>query len=124
MAKGMLYMLEIPESVMLARQLNELIKGKCVQQVVVASTPHKFAFYSGNPEKYDGLLRSKVMRQATGFGSWVEIFFEDVMVTFSEGANILYQEKGKKRPSKHQLLIEFEDGTGLTATIQMYGAIC
>lgn len=116
-------MLEIPESIVTANQLNESIKGKCVNEVIVGFSPHKLAFYLGNPEKYAQLLKGKVIKEATGFGSWVEILCEEVAITFSEGTNILFHQVGQKRPAKHQLLLEFDDGTGLTVSIQMYGAI-
>lgn len=116
-------MLEIPEAIVIANQLNKSVKGKRVDNVIVGSSPHKFAFYLGNPEKYAQLLQGKVIHNAIGFGSWVEIQCAEVVMTFSEGTNILFHQAGRKRPPKHQLLLDFDDGTALTVSVQMYGAI-
>lgn len=49
-------MLEIPESHVLAQQLNETIQGKIISFVRAGHTPHSFTWYSDNPEGYDDLL--------------------------------------------------------------------
>jgi len=42
-------MIEIPEAAVLAKQLNQTITGKHIQNVVAAHSPHKFAWYAGDP---------------------------------------------------------------------------
>lgn len=116
-------MLEIPETTVLAQQLNEAIQGKRVQHIEVNAVPHKFAFHLGKPEGYDQLVKGKTMGQAVGFGSWVEISVGDAMLAFSEGSRVMLLQRGEKRPQKHQLLIEFSDGAALVLSVQMYGAI-
>ena len=49
-------MLEIPESHVLAQQLNETIQGKIISFVQAGQTPHSFTWYSDNPADYDDLL--------------------------------------------------------------------
>ena len=38
-------------------------------------------------------------------------------------AALHYHAKGEKRPIKHQLLLEFADGSALSATVQMWGGL-
>ncbi len=42
-------MLEIPECKNAAVQLNQTIKGKVIRKVLANSSPHRFAFYFGDP---------------------------------------------------------------------------
>jgi formamidopyrimidine-DNA glycosylase len=114
-------MLEFPECQALARQLGETIQGKTVGQVVARHTPHGFAFYHGDPDGYSALLAGKRVTGAQAFGGQVEISIGDARVTFSDGVNARFFKPGEKRPAKHQLLIEFTDGSAIVCTVQMYG---
>lgn len=116
-------MIEYPEAVVLARQLNETVTGKLIQKVIAAQNPHKFAWYNGLPENYPAMLEGKKIGKARSFGSWVELKAEEATMAFCEGVNLGFYPAGKKRPLKHQLLVEFEDGNALCATIQMYGGL-
>ena len=49
-------MIEAPEALCLSEQLNGVIKGKVVMDVIPCYTSHKFAFFNGDPEKYPGIV--------------------------------------------------------------------
>jgi len=117
-------MIEIPEANVLARQIGESLSGKEIVSVVAAKSAHKFTWYYGDPQDYHDLLVGKRVKGAAAFGGQVEIQADSVRILFSDGVNLRYHEKGRKRPVKHQLLIEFADGSGLSASVQMYGGIC
>ena len=51
-------MLEIPESITIAHQLNETIKGKVIRLAIANQSEHKFAWYHGSPETYSNLLEN------------------------------------------------------------------
>ena len=116
-------MIELPEAVVLSRQLNETITGKRIKNVVAAQSPHKFAWYHGDPNKYHDLLTGKRIGIANAYGSWIEIDTEDMMISFCEGVSLHFHKENEKRPPKHQLLIEFEDLAALSASVQMYGGL-
>jgi formamidopyrimidine-DNA glycosylase len=116
-------MLEIPESLTIARQINETLSGKKIINVTAGCTPHKFAWYYGEPSNYHGLLFGKTIDKATGYGSMVEILAGDAVILVSDGAALRYHSKKEERPKKHQLLIEFEDDSAISAAIQMYGGL-
>ncbi len=116
-------MIELPESIALASQLNETIRGKRITNVIAAQTPHKFAWYYGDPQKYQELLSGKVIEKANGIGSMVEILAEDTVVLFGDGVGLRYHNESEQRPLKHQLLVEFEDFSALSASVQMYGGL-
>lgn len=116
-------MLEIPEAVAISRQLNQTVKGKRIKEVVAAASPHKFAWYFGEPAEYDALLRGRGLGAAFSYGGRIEIPVEDAAMQFGDGVNLRYYEAGEKLPAKHQLLIVFEDGSALAATVAMYGML-
>lgn len=45
------------------------------------------------------------------------------VLLFGDGVVLRYHEPGEALPRKHQLLIGFEDGSVLTASVQMYGGL-
>lgn len=116
-------MIELPEAVNIAEQINKTIKGKRINNVVAAYSPHKFAWYHDKPENYSSLLTGKVVGNAVSYGGFVEVSVEETKMLFGDGANIRFFNTGEKRPQKHQLLIEFEDLSSLIVSIQMYGGI-
>lgn len=116
-------MIELPEAIELSRQINETISGKRIQNVIAAQSPHKFAWYHGDPNNYHDMLSGKRVGRAVGTGSMLEIRVEDMCVVLGEGVAVRYHGENEKRPQKHQLLIEFDDFTAISASVQMYGGL-
>jgi len=116
-------MIEIPEAAVIARQLNKSISGKTVDSVTAAQSPHKFAWYSGDPKGYSLFLKDKVCGEAYCRGGMVEITFDEKALLFTDGVNLRFHQVKEDWPVKHQLLIEFEDGTALSASVAMYGGL-
>jgi len=114
-------MLELVEARILSEQLNETVVGKRITKVVAAYSPHKFAFFHGDPNQYNELMTGKLLTKAAPNGGQVEIQIEDTYLVLGDGVSMQYLAKDAKRPLKHQLLIEFEDFTALSASVQMYG---
>ncbi len=116
-------MLELPEAITVAAQINETIKGKIIRNVMAAHTSHKFAWFYGDPQQYKELLVGKTIGKARGYGGFIEIQAGTAIILIGDGVGLKYHEGHEKRPAKHQLLIEFEDGSALSATVQMYGGL-
>ncbi|MGI6453061.1 MAG: endonuclease VIII [Syntrophomonadaceae bacterium] len=116
-------MIEIPEAFTLASQMGQVLPGKSIVNVVAEQSPHKFAWYFHDPHKYHELLRGKTIDGAVCFGGLVEIQAGTAVILFGDGVRLRYHLKGEKYPAKHQLLIEFEDGSALSASVQMYGGL-
>ncbi|SCZ80032.1 endonuclease VIII [Acidaminobacter hydrogenoformans] len=116
-------MLELPEAKIIARQLGETVCGREIITVVMNNAPHKFAFYSGDPIHYQSLLKGQRFETALAYGGMVELRSHDIRMVFSDGANLRLHDKGVQRPHKHQMLIEFSDGTALSGVVQMYGGL-
>jgi formamidopyrimidine-DNA glycosylase len=116
-------MIELPEAKVLANQISKSATGKRIKKVIAAQNPHKFAWYYGDPQDYHGLLAGKIVDSTVSHGGLVEIAAGNAILLFGDGVNLRYYAKGEKLPYKHQLWIEFEDGSSLVASVQMYGGI-
>jgi formamidopyrimidine-DNA glycosylase len=116
-------MIELPEAAILAKQINETVVGKKIKNVIAAQTTHKLAWYFGDPQEYKGLLTGKVVDRATSYGGQVEITAGKAKLVFSDGVNLRYCNKGARLPDKHQLLLQFDDGSSLVGWVQMYGGL-
>lgn len=114
-------MLELPEAVVLADQINRTLKGKRIVKATANQSPHKFAWYTGDPANYDTLLAGKEVGHASGVGGNVEIKAGDMLLVLS--TSMRYHGPGEKLPKKHQLLLEFDDASALSATVQMWGVM-
>jgi formamidopyrimidine-DNA glycosylase len=112
-------MIELPEAVVIARQITETLGGKRIASAVANASPHKFAWYTGDPAKYNERLAGKVIGTGAGVGGCIEFGAGDMVLSVS--APIRYHVEGAKRPKKHQLLLEFEDGTAISSSAQMWG---
>ena len=116
-------MIEIPEAKNLSKQLTETITGKSIARVIAGLSPHKFTWYHGNPKDYEGLLRGKIIDTAVARGGMVEIKASDAVLLFSDGVVLRFYVRDEQRPQKNQLLIDFEDATAISASVQMYGGL-
>lgn len=114
-------MIELPEAVVLAGQVKSTLAGRRITSAVANQTPHTFAWFTGDPANYSRLLAGKTITGAQGVGGYTEIHVEELRLAIS--TPILYQASGEKPPKKHQLLVEFEDGSAFHCTVQMWGGV-
>ncbi len=116
-------MLEIPESITIAKQLNETIKGKVIRYAIANQSEHKFAWYYGNPESYTELLEDQIIGDSYARAGMLEIQAGDIRIVMTDGVSLRFYDDHTTAPKKNQLYLEFEDDSALIATIQMYGGI-
>jgi len=116
-------MIEIPEACILAQQLNAAVSGKAICNVIAAQSPHKLAWYSGDPASYAEMLTGKNIGKSVSLGGLVEIQVDDMDLLFGDGINLRFHRSKEEQPMKHQLLIELEDSTSISGTVAMYGGM-
>ena len=116
-------MIELPESISLARQLNGTVKGKVIADVVANASPHKFAWLSGDSAAYNALLKGKTVGESRGVGGKLEIEAEGRPHRVRRGHQPPVCRGGETPPKKHQLFIAFTDGSALCCSVQMYGGL-
>ena len=116
-------MLELPETINLARQLTDEIVGKTVALVYPPTKEHKFCWFKGTPEDYGSKIIGSSVQSACSFGIYAEILFGNgEKLCVNDGVNLRLAKEGTA-PKDYQLLIEFSDGTALVFTVAMYGGI-
>jgi formamidopyrimidine-DNA glycosylase len=115
--------IELPEAVTLAHQLNHVAVGQHVRHAVAGASPHTYAWFHGDPAGYDPLLRGQTVGAATSHGGFVEVELEDARLLFAEGVVLRWHGAVEAPPARHQLLVGFDDGSALSATVQMYGGL-
>jgi formamidopyrimidine-DNA glycosylase len=118
-------MFELPEFVTLCKQINDTLKGKTVRRGELGNSPHKFVWYNRTREEFERLTEGKVVGKATARGKWLFVPLEPgyVLLLGECGGKVLVHPPGSKMPKKYHLYITFDDGSFLTATTQMWGAM-
>jgi formamidopyrimidine-DNA glycosylase len=116
-------MIELPEALIIARQMSEELKGKQIESGIRGNVPHKFAFYSGSAEEYEAILKGRMMGEATGHGNAIlaSVGPDYTLVLGGGGERILFHQSESTLPKKHHLLLHYQDGTYLTVTVQGWG---
>jgi formamidopyrimidine-DNA glycosylase len=114
-------MIELPESHVLARQIKEALSGKTISVVQANHTPHGFAWYTGDPADYRQKLIGKTICDAAVINANLRITASDMVLVLS--TPVRYFAPRDKKPQKHQLYLEFEDGSAMVCTVQMWGCM-
>lgn len=117
-------MIELPEAITLAKQLQEELKGLTVTAVINAKKRHGFTFFYEDPTKYHEILKGRTMISSKSHGGFVDVFFDDgCAVTFNEGICLYYGNRRQDIPESYQLIIAFDNGCFLAMTVRMYAGI-
>ncbi len=118
-------MIEYPEAVVLAGQMNQALKGKVIESGSRGNAEHKFAFYTLTAQEYVEILRGKTIGEASAFANMIILKLEPgYALVFGEGGErIILHEDETSLPPKYQFFLRFTDGKLLTVTIQMWGSL-
>ena len=118
-------MIELPEAVTIAGQMDAELKAKRIAAIKRGHTPHKFAFYTYPAEVYRSILTGSTLGESTDHGNAIltSVGSEHVLVLGGGGERILYHQSEETLPKKHQLLLRFEDQTYLTVTVSGWGNV-
>jgi formamidopyrimidine-DNA glycosylase len=111
--------------VTLARQINDTLRGKTIHRGQLGNSPHKFVWYNRSHDEFERLTRGKTVGQTHTRGRWLFTALNPgyVLLLGECGGKVLYHHPESKLPKKYHLYITFEDGSFLTATTQMWGAM-
>ncbi len=116
-------MLEIPEALARSREIEARWKGRAVRAVVAGATPHKLTWFYGDRARYADLLVGRTLDGAAALGGHVSLRLGEAELLLSEGVELRCHEPDAARPERHQLLVEFDDGSALTSLTRMYGGV-
>ena len=116
-------MIELPEALVISRQMNEVLAGKRIELGNRGNTPHKFAFSNGTSEEYAAIFTGETVGRSWshGMSTLTEIGKDHILVLGCGGERIFYHQPEAKLPKKYQLLLQFTDNSTLTVTISGWG---
>lgn len=118
-------MFELPEIATLAKQMNETLPGKVIRRGCLGNAPHKFVWYNQTHEAFAAQTRGLRVGRARAQGKWLFVPLEPgrVLVLGECGGRVLFHPPGARGPQRYHLYLDFDDGSALSATTQMWGAM-
>ncbi|MDF2800997.1 MAG: glycosylase/AP lyase, DNA-binding [Anaerocolumna sp.] len=132
--------MSIVECTVYSNQLNETVKGIKIIDVIVNHKPHTFVWFALNPlDAYCGSARSNEIAlkyrlylcdqsilhadaKNGAYGTYTFLYMGNRVLMFN-GMAVLYHTNGAKRPGRHQLLLELEDGTAISFCSSLGGPL-
>jgi formamidopyrimidine-DNA glycosylase len=116
-------MIELPEALVIAKQMSKELKGKRIAFGNRGNAAHKFAFSSGSSAEYEEIFQGKRIGETKGHGSAILAPIEPgyMLVLGGGGERILFHQDERTLPKKHHFLLHFVDSTYLTVTVQGWG---
>ena len=116
-------MIELPEAIVIARQMDATLKGKRIVSGDRGNSSHKFAFSSGTSEEYAAIFAGQAIGGTTAQGMSIltEIGADHTLVLGCGGERILLHESEQTLPKKYQLFLHFDGDAYLTVTISGWG---
>ena len=116
-------MIELPEAVTLARQMNEAIVGKRIGAASIAEKRPKWMFLNLAPEQYSKKLAGVRVDDVTSDGKWIftKLDSGEIFLLGEMFGRIRYYAPDASTPKKHHMLVTFDDASQLSITIQMWG---
>jgi formamidopyrimidine-DNA glycosylase len=116
---------ELPEVTTLARQLEATVRGRTVVGGSIGGRPHKFVWYNRTPEEFAGLVTGRRVGGTRALAKWLFIDLEPgYVLAFGEcGGRLRYHAPGEADAGAVHLSLGLDDGSALTMTTSMWGAM-
>ena len=115
-------MAELPELIILARQMNEALAGK---SIAVVEVPQPKCLNIPVDDFTAGLVGKSVV-SVENRGKWLFLRLmpaDYLLLNLGMGADLLYYAPGASLPDKYQLDVRLADGSGFTARFWWFGYV-
>jgi formamidopyrimidine-DNA glycosylase len=117
-------MLELPETITIAQQMNCEVRGKRIATCVAGFSPHRYTAWNMPPEQVMQTLSVREVGSAREQGGFVVVSITpDFALAIGGHARIVFHRSAVTILAQHQLLLQFHDGTLLTVSIMRHGSI-
>jgi formamidopyrimidine-DNA glycosylase len=118
-------MFELPEYIVLSRQVNQTLTGKMVHTGNFGNSPHKFVWHNLSEDEFARCISGKLVGESFVRGRWLFVpMLSGYTLLFGEcGGRLIYHPQGSPLPAKYHLHVTFDDGSFMSATTQMWGAM-
>jgi len=116
-------MLELPEVVTIARQMQDQFAGKRIVDVSIAKEHPKFMFLNEDLGAYETRLVHRRITEVTANGKWIfaTLDSEAILLLGEMFGRIRYVAPGAPLPKKVHAAVTFESAGQLVVTIQAWG---
>ena len=118
-------MMELPEAVAMAGQMNAELRRRRIVAAERENSPHKWVFYNRPRREYEAILPGRTIGQARPEGNHVNIGLSGgfTLQLGDGGLRIFLHPDDGTLPKKYHLLLKFKDGRALTVSVQGWGAV-
>ena len=120
-------MIELPEAITIAQQIDSELKGKEISSGISGQTPHKFAFFDKKipHTEFAKIVPGKTIGRSFAHGmAIITNLNPDYLLSLGcGGERIHYHTSMETLPKKHQLKLDFYDDTFLTVTVSGWGEV-
>ncbi len=113
---------ELPESVVIARQMDRLLRTKIVASVAISQSK----CLNRDEADYYRLLPGQLIDRVVHLGKWIVIGFESgdrLLISLGMGGEILQLAPGAALPDKSRMHVRFNDETGFYITFWWFGYV-
>lgn len=111
---------ELPEIVVIAKQMDETLRGKGVSDVRIFQPK----CLNRDEADYQKFLPGKKILHVKPLGKWIDIGFSQstkLLINLGMGGEILYFEDENEIPEKAKIVVRFADGGGFFITLWWFG---
>ena len=111
------FMVELPEALLISKQMNNVLVGKKVIKVDIGNFKPSIFFLNVSVEEFKERVVNCLIKSVYCKGKWIFTEFDSnqIFATAPEmGVDILYHSSGTKFPETYHFLFKFDDGSSLT----------
>jgi formamidopyrimidine-DNA glycosylase len=117
-------MIEMPEAVTIASQMNASLTGKTFLSFSRGSLTHKFLWLNRPDEEFSEIIPGLIVRNASSFGRSIYLNMRSHLLWWGDtGGKLLYSPPDETPTPKYHLSWHFQDGSTLTFKMQMWGSV-
>ncbi len=111
---------ELPEIVVISRQMERTLKGKTVAEVSIFQ--HKML--NRPVSDFKKILPQKTVVSVTPFGKWIVVQCSEeyrLLINLGMGGEMIYFTDKESLPQNTRAIVEFSDGSGFFVTLWWFG---
>ncbi|NQT24493.1 fibronectin/fibrinogen-binding protein [candidate division KSB1 bacterium] len=113
---------ELPEAVVMARQMDETVQFKTITSVDIAQPK----ILNRPVDDLTKTLPQRIIEKVYPYGKWIGLQLSDdvrLMISLGMGGEIIYFKQGETPPEKSRFILHFSDGTGFYITLWWFGYV-
>ena len=115
-------MIELPEVLNLARQMNAELTGKTIARVTLGNSTHKFVGFKPSGDAVLEILPGTRVCDVSGDGKRIFMALDPGYVfSFGDmGGRVLFHQAEARLPGKYHFFLEFSDRTTMTISVALW----